>query len=398
MAGQKERSGAGFAQSFRYDTILCEAIIFFLPSLPSSFPPSLPPFFLPSFPPSMRRDWGKTLQVIALLLHLHRSDPTSAPHLIVLPLSVLDSWEQELRAVAPQACVHVHRGEQNARKLAFRRAIYAQAAHFRCASRPCKAPGRAESTPGEPASPFPPPLPLLLVLTTYDILLRDFALLRLGPRAPLPSWHYLIVDEGHRLKNARSKLLHQLARLPTARRLLVTGTPLQNDLKELFTLLAFLQPTVFHHASSLQEWFERACGTEGWGASALDSGLPRQPHTEASHGGTPGGFTGAGRAMREKELRQVVLSKEEESLVLCQLHSVLRPFLLRRTKSQSPVSPSPETRAASRLPPLRLATSALPPIGRSVPCPFPRPHLPPSPVLRPSSHHLQPPQPAPQGL
>src|SRR6056297_3444331 len=154
MAGQKERSGTGFAQSFRYDTILCEAIIFFLPS----FPPSLLPSLLPSID---AQGLGKTLQVIALLLHLHRSDPTPAPHLIVLPLSVLDSWEQELRAVAPQACVHVHRGEQNARKLAFRRAIHAQAAHFRCASRPCKAPGRAESTPGEPASPFPPPLPLL---------------------------------------------------------------------------------------------------------------------------------------------------------------------------------------------------------------------------------------------
>lgn len=58
-------------------------------------------------------------------------------------------------------------------------------------------------------------------------------------------WNYLIVDEGHRIKNLNCRLVQELKMLPTDNKLLLTGTPLQNNLAELWSLLNFLLPEVF---------------------------------------------------------------------------------------------------------------------------------------------------------
>lgn len=58
-------------------------------------------------------------------------------------------------------------------------------------------------------------------------------------------WKYLIVDEGHRIKNLNCRLVRELKTLPTDNKLLLTGTPLQNNLAELWSLLNFLLPEVF---------------------------------------------------------------------------------------------------------------------------------------------------------
>lgn len=58
-------------------------------------------------------------------------------------------------------------------------------------------------------------------------------------------WKYLIVDEGHRIKNLNCRLVRELKRFPTDNKLLLTGTPLQNNLAELWSLLNFLLPEVF---------------------------------------------------------------------------------------------------------------------------------------------------------
>ena len=68
-------------------------------------------------------------------------------------------------------------------------------------------------------------------------------------------WHYLVVDEGHRLKNAQSRLSDILRSYAARRRLLLTGTPLQNNLQELWALLHFLLPRVFVSADSFDTWF-----------------------------------------------------------------------------------------------------------------------------------------------
>lgn len=69
------------------------------------------------------------------------------------------------------------------------------------------------------------------------------------------AWEHLIVDEGHRLKNAESKLFGILSSFTFKQRLLLTGTPIQNSLTELWALLNFLLPFVFNCSETFDEWF-----------------------------------------------------------------------------------------------------------------------------------------------
>ena len=61
------------------------------------------------------------------------------------------------------------------------------------------------------------------------------------------TWTYIVVDEGHRLKNRNCRLGQELRRIPSKHRMLLTGTPLQNDMEELWSLLNYLQPDLFNH-------------------------------------------------------------------------------------------------------------------------------------------------------
>ena len=78
-------------------------------------------------------------------------------------------------------------------------------------------------------------------------------------------WTYLVVDEGHRLKNMNCKLLACLKQLRVGNKLLLTGTPLQNNLQELWTLLHFVQPETFESKEDLMATLELTdLKTEGW--------------------------------------------------------------------------------------------------------------------------------------
>ena len=106
----------------------------------------------------------------------------------------------------------------------------------------------------------------------------------------------MIVDEGHRMKNAQSKLSSTISQYYHTRyRLILTGTPLQNNLTELWAMLNFVLPNIFKSAKSFDEWFN-----------------------------TPFANTGGQDRME--------LTEEEQLLVIKRLHKVLRPFLLRRLK------------------------------------------------------------------
>ncbi|CAF4247881.1 unnamed protein product, partial [Rotaria magnacalcarata] len=107
-------------------------------------------------------------------------------------------------------------------------------------------------------------------------------------------WKYLIVDEGHRMKNHHCKLTQILNTfyVHTPHRLLLTGTPLQNNLPELWALLNFILPTIFKCATTFTDWFNAPFAT-----------LPSE---------------------------KVELNHEETLLIIRRLHKVLRPFLLRR--------------------------------------------------------------------
>ncbi len=73
-------------------------------------------------------------------------------------------------------------------------------------------------------------------------------------------WEYLIVDEAHKIKNEESQISKKLRQLDTRYRLLLTGTPLQNNLHELWALLNFLLPEVFTSSEEFDEWFDLSGG------------------------------------------------------------------------------------------------------------------------------------------
>ena len=129
-----------------------------------------------------------------------------------------------------------------------------------------------------------------VLLTTYEFIIKD------RPVLSKIKWTHMIVDEGHRMKNAQSKLSSTLTQHYTTRyRLILTGTPLQNNLPELWALLNFVLPAIFKSVKSFDEWFN-----------------------------TPFANTGGQDKME--------LTEEEQLLVIKRLHKVLRPFLLRRLK------------------------------------------------------------------
>ena len=128
-----------------------------------------------------------------------------------------------------------------------------------------------------------------MVVTTPDFIIRDARSLR------QLKWFYLIVDEGHRMKNTKSKLSNVFKEnYSTYRRLILTGTPLHNNLPELWSILNFLLPKIFDSMHNFEQWFNAP-------------------------------FAGGADDMQLKE--------EEELLIIRRLHKVLRPFLLRRLKA-----------------------------------------------------------------
>jgi ATP-dependent helicase STH1/SNF2 len=89
-----------------------------------------------------------------------------------------------------------------------------------------------------------------VLLTTYEYIIKDKSFLSKY------SWVYTIIDEGHRMKNANSRLSVTLTQFYASRyRLILTGTPLQNNLPELWALLNFTLPKVFNSVKSFDEWF-----------------------------------------------------------------------------------------------------------------------------------------------
>ena len=96
----------------------------------------------------------------------------------------------------------------------------------------------------------------------WDILVTSYemCILEAGALKKLP-WKYLILDEAHRVKNENSRLSKVLRTFNVRFRMLLTGTPLQNNLHELWALLNFLLPEVFHSSEDFDEWFDLA-GTD----------------------------------------------------------------------------------------------------------------------------------------
>ena len=256
---------------------------------------------------------GKTLQVLSLFAHLAEKRGIFGPHLIVVPLSVLSNWKNDAVKFAPLLAtrMHLHHGLANERKAALLE-------FFKNVKRRSKLRIKQEvqnnneiDIDGSDAnmddfiSVDPRLGDLSIVVTTYEMAIRDESLLK------RTKWQYCVVDEGHRLKNVQSRLGASLRALGVPRRLLLTGTPLQNNLQELWSLLNFCLPSLFNSSDNFEEWFAAP-----FDRKVMQSSLASGPLDAA------------------QPIITLSLSDEERHAITTRLHEVLRPFFLRRLKSE----------------------------------------------------------------
>ncbi|KAF2272042.1 ISWI chromatin-remodeling complex ATPase ISW2 [Westerdykella ornata] len=203
---------------------------------------------------------GKTIQTIALLAYLWEME-AYGPFLIAAPLSTTSNWVEEFKKWAPSIPVLLYHGDKQERARLRRTRL---------------------KNPGTPQFP--------VVVTSYEICMNDRKYLTgFG-------WQFIIIDEGHRIKNLDCRLIRELQSYRSTNRLLITGTPLQNNLAELWSLLHFLLPTVFDKLSTFESWFD---------------------------------FSG----LKDKASYEQLLSEERQQYLVKSLHAVLKPFLLRRVKT-----------------------------------------------------------------
>ncbi|KAF3917384.1 hypothetical protein ABW21_db0203953 [Orbilia brochopaga] len=212
---------------------------------------------------------GKTLQTISLFAFL-RDKGVYGPFLVATPLSTLANWVDEFAKFTPDIPVVLYHGNPQERE---------QLRNTRLKTKNHRNVG--------------PKFPI--VCTSYEIIMNDRKFLAAY------DWKYIVVDEGHRLKNFNCRLVRELEKYPSANRLLLTGTPLQNNLIELWSLLHFLLPQVFNDVESFQSWFD---------------------FSDLQNSGK-----------NSEEIKQAVGAN-----LVSSLHQILKPFLLRRLKSDVELS------------------------------------------------------------
>ena len=204
---------------------------------------------------------GKTVQLISFVAFL-REQGTNGPFLILGPLSTVRNWVNEFRRWTPDIPVKMYHGAPQER------------ARLR----------RQDMKGNSKGDTFP------IICTSYEICMRDKKYLSNY------QWKFMVVDEGHRLKNFNCKLVKELKQYMTESRLILTGTPLQNNLSELWSLLNFLLPEAFADLEQFESMFDIS-------------------------------------DIQGSEKERQIISKEQQKRTIAALHAILKPFLLRRVKT-----------------------------------------------------------------
>lgn len=184
---------------------------------------------------------------------------------ILGPLATITNWVKEFKKWLPSCPVLLYHGDKKEREEL--RQKYMSVAHAKSLS-------------------FP------VVVTSFDMCIVD--------RAHLEKflWQYIILDEGHRIKNRNCKLIRELKSIRSVSRLLLTGTPIQNSLEELWSLLNFCSPMIFDDLEVFKSWFD---------------------------------FKNIGQETSVED----ILSTEETNRIVTKMHEILRPFVLRRLKTET---------------------------------------------------------------
>lgn len=207
---------------------------------------------------------GKTIQTISLLAHVAVHHEIWGPHLVVVPTSVMLNWEMEFKKWCPGFKILTYYGNIEERK--------------------------------QMRKGWQDDDKINVCITSYQLILQDAAAFKRR------SWHYLILDEAHNIKNFQTQRWQTLLTFRTHSRLLLTGTPLQNNLQELWSLLYFLMPGGMDNTGGFADLEKFLNSLKKPADQILDQG-------------------------RQK------LDAEAQARVN-KLHEVLRPFLLRRLKSE----------------------------------------------------------------
>jgi len=197
---------------------------------------------------------GKTLQTISFLGYLRYVKHIDGPFIIIVPKSTLDNWRREFAKWTPDVNVVVLQGDKELRANIIKDRLYT--ADFD------------------------------VLITSFEMVLREKSALKKF------KWEYIVVDEAHRIKNEQSSLSQIIRLFYSRNRLLITGTPLQNNLHELWALLNFLLPDVFGDSEQFDDTFDQ----------------------------------------QNNDLDEKAKAEEQDK-VIQELHQLLSPFLLRRVKS-----------------------------------------------------------------
>lgn len=201
---------------------------------------------------------GKTVQSLAMLAHIAECYNIWGPFLVITPASTLHNWQQEVARFLPTFKVVPYWGSPQERKVL--RHFWDQSnLHKRSAS-------------------------FHLVITSYQLVITDFKYFN------RIKWQYLVLDEAQAIKSSSSQRWKLLLEFKCRNRLLLSGTPIQNSMAELWSLLHFVMPTLFDSHEEFNDWFSKDIESSAESKSQVD----------------------------EKQISR--------------LHLILKPFMLRRIK------------------------------------------------------------------
>eukprot|EP00477_Mikrocytos_mackini_P001463 GAHX01001572.1.p1 GENE.GAHX01001572.1~~GAHX01001572.1.p1 ORF type:complete len:1685 (-),score=280.62 GAHX01001572.1:48-5102(-) len=210
---------------------------------------------------------GKTVQTIALFSRLAEEYDMWGPYLIIVPNSVVINWSVEFLKWMPGFKLLVYHGDQNQRKA--KRVGWNKKNAFNA------------------------------VIVGYSTAVNDISFIK------RKKWLAMVLDEAHSIKNSSSKRWQQLLSIKAHRRILLTGTPLQNSVMELWALLHFLMPGLFKSSEAFKEWFSKPLSSKS---------------TD---------ITGA-----MKEINEGSTTSRSEKLAITRLKGLIMPFVLRRLKTE----------------------------------------------------------------
>ncbi|KAI4468181.1 lymphoid-specific helicase [Holotrichia oblita] len=202
---------------------------------------------------------GKTVQVIALICNLIRE--IRGPFLIVVPLSTLPNWMREFERFAPEIPVVKYHGDRQTRFELMRNILKT----YRVGENDCRP----------------------VVITTLHMVFSETNFFK------KITWKYLILDEGHCLKNIESRTSRTMRELKCLNKLILTGTPLQNNLRELWALLNFIMPNIFKNMNTFSSLF----------------------------------------LIEDFDDNSKIVKEEKNNNVISSLHKIIQPFMLRRLKA-----------------------------------------------------------------